>query len=398
MSLKRLYFDYAATTPVAPEVVRAMLPYFGERFGNPGSLHSYGQEAVNALDRARDTMAAAIGCSFREVVFTSSATEANNLGIVGTLRKFREDHPEVKRPRAVLSTIEHRSAVAAIEAAGEDIDIVYIPVGENGRVSVGDVLAAVNADTALVFLMYGHNEIGTVQSVEEIARGIEALRAAGKTNARFHTDAVQAFGYLACRVDDLGVDLMTLSAQKIYGPKGVALLYVRGLDTPRSIPVSPLVQGGGQEFGLRSGTENVPAIVGFAAATELLLKKRDKEAVRVQALKEQCWKEIKKALPKAQVNGPLPDAPLTKALPHILNIYLPGCEAQDVLTALDLAGIAVSAGSACSARSLEPSKVIKQLNYSDERSRQSIRISFGRETTKAHIRRLVVVLAAVAKQ
>lgn len=400
MPSKRLYFDYAATTPVAPEVFRAMQPYFTEKFGNPGSLHSWGQEAINAVDQARKTIANAIGASFREIVFTASATEANNLGIIGTLRKFRSDNPAVKRPRVILSAIEHASALEAIRAVERersDIEIVHVPVDKTGCMNVKKVLDAVNADTALVFTMYGHNEIGTIQPVIEIGRGLQKLREEKKTYARFHADVVQAFPFLPCRVDELGVDLMTLSAQKIYGPKGVAALYVRGLSTPQNVPLQPLVLGGGQEYGLRSGTENVPALVGFEAAVDLLMKRREKDATHTQALKEYCWRELKRVFPKAEVNGPLVATNFSEALPHILNICLPGHDAQDLLTALDLRGIAVSAGSACSSRSLQASPVIQSLGYSEERARQSIRISFGRPTTKGDVKGLMKALVEVLK-
>lgn len=384
MQSRRLYFDYAATTPVAPEVLRAMEPYWSGEFGNPGSLHSWGQAAMNAVDRARETLSGAIGASFREIVFAASATEANNLGVIGTLRKFRMDHSDVARPRVILSSIEHPSVLEAVRAAERErgaVEVVYAPVDAAGRVNVPELLSHVNADTALVFTMYGHNEIGTIQPVAEIAEGIQKLRSEGKTYARFHTDAVQAFPFLPCRVDELGVDLMTLSSQKIYGPKGAAALYVRGLSTPRSIPLEPLVRGGGQEYGLRAGTENVPAIVGFGAATELLLARREKDADHVRKLKNYCWERIREVLPGSEVNGPPPK----DGLLHILNVYLPRHASEDMLTALDLAGIAVSAGSACSARSLEPSAVIEGLGHSRERAASSIRVSFGRPTTKEEV-------------
>jgi cysteine desulfurase len=401
MPSKRLYFDYAASTPVAPEVAAAMQPYFTEQFGNPGSLHSFGQEAINAIDRSRETIANAISASFREIVFTASATEANTLGIVGTIRKFRRDHPEIARPRIVLSAIEHKSALEAVRACGgergDDVEVIQSPVDTEGRVNMQDMLGAVNEQTALVFCMYGHNELGTIQPIEEMAHGLAELRKAGKTAARFHLDAVQAFPFLPCHVSDLGIDLMTLSAQKIYGPKGVAALYVRGLDTPRVIPLEPLVHGGDQEYGLRSGTENVPGIVGFGKAVELLLTQREHDAVHAHELKTYCWSELKKIFPRLQVNGPAPEESLPLALPHILSIYLPDHPAQELLTALDLQGIAISAGSACSARSLEPSRAIEALGYPRTRAEQSVRISFGRPTTQEDIDHLITAFAKVLK-
>ncbi len=404
MPSKRLYFDFAAGTPVDPVALRAMQPYFGEQFGNPGSLHSYGQEAVNALDRARETLAAAIGCNFREIVFTASATEANNLAIIGTLKKFREEHPEIARPRIIISAIEHESVMETVHALGDDqrenVEVITLPVDKEGYVDPQQLVGLVDASTVLVSVMYGNNEIGTAEPVAKIVHIVAALRSEGRTFAKAHTDAAQVFQFMPCSVGDLGVDLMTLSAQKIYGPKGAGLLYVRNLDTPRTMPLTPLIYGGGQEYGLRSGTENVPAIVGFAKAVELAVKYREKEAARLQKLKEYCWAQIKKTFPKTQVNGPRPhlSGHVSKILPHILNIYLPGHDAQDVITAFDLQSIAVSAGSACSARSLEPSPVIEALGYSKERARQSIRVSFGRSTTKGKIIQLVKALRLVLKR
>lgn len=399
MPSKRLYFDYAATTPVDPEVVAAMHPYFTEQFGNPGSLHSWGQEAINAVDRARETLANAIGANFREIVFTASATEANNLGIIGTIRKFKRDHPEVVRPRVILSTIEHKSAFEAVHSCagdnGEDIEIVQIPVDHEGRVNAAQLVSALNEATALVFLMYGHNEIGTIQPVREIAQDIKALGKDGKTSACFYIDAVQAFPFLPCNVDDLGVDGMTVSSQKIYGPKGAAALYVRGLSTPQKVPLDPIVHGGDQEYGLRSGTENVPGIVGFGKAIEILMRRREKDATHAYKLKNYFWDELKKLVPQTEVNGPSPDTKLPHALPHILNVYIPHHPAQELLTALDLQGVAVSAGSACSARSLEPSRALEALGYLRERTEQSIRISFGRLTTPDDIRALLEAMIKV---
>lgn len=380
--MKRIYLDYAATTPVDPEVLSAMMPYFSERFGNPGSLHTFGQEAIAAVDRSRETIAHTLGAEFRQVVFTASATEANNLALRGAVRKFREAHMAEKQAaaphtpaRVIVSAIEHESVLeTARDLACEGVDVVYIPV---------DALKeSLTPETAIASIMYANNEIGSVQPIRAIADVIKEFKAKTKTGGPFplfHTDAAQAFQFLDCDVKKLGVDLMTISSHKIYGPKGAGALYVR--DTAL---LAPLITGGGQEFGLRSGTENVPAIVGFAKAVELAVAAREKESKRIAALRDRLWQGIKKVFPKAEVNE-FEDGTGAATLPNILNIYFPGRAAQDLLLKWDLAGLAVSAGSACRARAVTPSYVIEALGYSKERAAASIRFSLGRPTTEQEI-------------
>lgn len=389
---KRIYLDYAATTPLDPEVERAMRPYFSAKFGNAGSVHSFGQEAIAAVDEAREKIAKAIGAEFREIIFTASATEANNLALRGVIKSYQYKSAKIsvnQQPRLIISAIEHESVLETAKdlslfgrspACEENAEVVYVPVNREGIVDLEKLKSALNERTLLVSVMYVNNEIGVIQPIPEIAEIIKNF----KKEIFFHTDAVQAFQYLNCDVNYLGVDLMTFSSHKIYGPKGIGALYVRDLrnedvkfTNPKSYILNPIITGGGQEFGLRSGTENVPGIVGFGAAVELVTRDKEQVAKKTARLREYFWKGLKKIEPKAEING--------GGAPHILNVYFPSLLSQDFLVRLDLAGIAASSGAACSARSLEPSYVIKALGYSDDRAQRSIRFSFGKYTSKAEL-------------
>ena len=393
---KRYYFDYAASTPVDGRVLKAMLPYFGEKFGNAGSLHSFGQEAITAVDGARGTVAKEIGADFRQIVFTGSATEANNLAIKGAFsaaEKYFKKNGIKGKPKIIVSAIEHGSVLEPARALiDEGAEVVYLPVDKNGFVREEALRENLDERTAVVSIMLGNNEIGTIQPIAEFAKIISEF----KTNSKFyipdstfyplfHTDAAQALQYMDCDVNKLGVDLMTLSSQKIYGPKGAGALYVRKLPAA-NYPLQTIISGGSQEFGLRSGTENVAAIVGFAEAVKIAVKMRAKEAKRIAGLKAFFLGETKKAIPNVSINGTVNKK---QTLPHIININFPGRPAEELLTRLDLAGFAVSTGSACRSRSAEPSHVILALGYGEERARGSLRISFGRNTKKPDILKLI---------
>jgi cysteine desulfurase len=468
--MRRIYLDHAATTPVDPRVLRAMRPYFTLEYGNPGSLHSFGQEAIAALDGARETVAKAIGRppagGFREVIFTGSATEANNLALRGAVKHamqmmrmhanaannshYSNGFVDSHRARLIVSAIEHESVIETAHdlaasfgeaslASGREhdgVEVVVVPVDKRGVVDVQKLKVALNERTVLVSVMYANNEIGTVQPIAEIAKIIGDFReqrahskehiANGKNDTPFaishlpllHTDAVQAFQYFDCDVQKLGVDLLTLSAHKIGGPKGVGALYARqhmayskgriakgGESGYRAIShtpyaISQIVTGGGQEFGMRSGTENVPSIVGFAKAVELAAAARERETRRVGDLTRHFWQGIRRLCSKAAVNG----VPLDRRwksrerLPNMLNVWFPGFEAQDLLTALDRAGVAASAGSACSARSFEPSYVVRALGLSESRVRSSVRFSLGRTTTRRDIDTSLRVIGKLLKR
>ncbi len=404
--MKKIYLDYAASTPVDPAVLRAMIPYFSERFGNPGSLHAFGQEAIAAVDRSREMIARALGVDFRQVIFTASATEANNLALRGAVQKFREAHGggkhragrygvsgNVPAPRIIVSAVEHESVFeTARDLERQGAEVVYVPVNARGIVDLKKMKESLAEDTAIVSMMYANNEIGTIQPISEIAEIIKEFREKRRSQRSvtggqfpvFHTDAAQAFQFLDCDVQGLGVDLMTISSHKIYGPKGAGALFVRDEKM-----LAPVVMGGGQEFGLRSGTENVPAIVGFAKAVELAAAMREKESKRIAALRDRLWSGIKETFPDAEVNG---SENASEKLPNFLNVYFPGHAAQDLLTKFDLKGLAASSGSACHSRAMEAPYVIEALGHRKERAKASIRFSLGRPTTEREIKEALKIM------
>lgn len=391
----RIYLDYAASTPVAPEVLKVMEPYSTDEFGNPGSLHSFGQRALAAMDKSRETVAKTIGADFREVIFTGSATEANNLALRGVVRAIVSGNQNTSaRPaKIIISSIEHESVQETARDLEKDgVEVVYIPVDRNGLVVVKKIKEALDERTVLVSVMYVNNEIGSVQPISEISELIKNWKLKIKNSSGYplvHTDAAQAFNYFDCDVNKLGVDLMTLSGQKIYGPKGVGALFVKN---PKLL--SPIITGGGQEFGLRSGTENVPAVVGFAKAIELAWKDRKKNFQDISSLKDYFWRGLKKIYPQAEING-IGNKESGIMVPHILNIYFPTEFAGDLLIKLDIAGVAVSAGSACSARSYIPSYVLQALGLSEERIRGSLRFSFGKITTRAELNDALKIMKGI---
>ncbi|MDP3947951.1 MAG: cysteine desulfurase family protein [bacterium] len=449
MTQNRIYLDYAATTPVDPAVERAMRPYFGVRFGNAGSVHSFGQEAIAALDVSRERIAKALGAEFREIVFTGSATEANNLvlrGVVKGIRNYelgiKDDTKQKKSiihnsnfiiPRIIVSAIEHESVLeTAKDLEQNGVEVVYVPVSEEGFIDLGKLKAALNDRTILISVMYANNEVGTIQPLAEISDIIRNFRARNvvdvenvvinqraevgdRTTATirttrtpyplFHTDAAQAFQYLPVGVRTLGVDFMTISAHKIYGPKGVGVLYVRNYESGimnqgskkaiirnSKFIIRSVITGGGQEFGLRSGTENVPFVVGAAEAIVRAAAAREKEATRVRVLRDYFWKKLRAAWPGVRLNGGT-----KKRLPNNLNVWFSGRRAEELLIHLDRRGIAVSSGAACSARAQGPSYVIQALGFSLERARESIRFTLGRQTTKMELDKTVKVIKEIKK-
>jgi cysteine desulfurase len=394
-SSRRIYLDYAATTPVDPAVLRAMMPFFSEAFGNAGSLHSFGQEAIAALDGAREILAAAIGADFREIIFTGSATEANNLALRGVVDAWRNANGASRTPRILVSAVEHESVLETARCLGlEGADIIYLPVSRVGVVDPDDVARNLSENTAIVSVMTANNEIGTIQPTKKIAEAIGDFKKSysGGGNSPwpvFHTDASPAFQFLDCGHDTLGADLVTFSSHKIYGPKGAGALFVKNSKLRRRMSLSPLFMGGGQEFGLRSGTENIPAIIGFAKAVELSADSREATNLQILGLRDELWRGIKRMVPRAAQNG------AAGHLPNILNVYFPGNDAEELLTRLDLMGVAASSGSACRARSHQSSHVIEALGYSSARARSSIRFSLGRPTTKNEIARTIVAIKKI---
>jgi cysteine desulfurase len=387
--MRRLYFDHAASTPVDPRVLRAMKPYFLREFGNPGSLHSFGQKAIAAVDAARESMGKLVGAKhFREIIFTSGATEANNLALRGAVEFYKKSHPDIARPRIIISAIEHESIFeTAKDLEQYGVEVITLSVNKEGVIDIVALKDALNESTVVVSVMHVNNEVGTIQPLREIKFMIGAFRKESSNSEYplFHTDAAQSFPYLYCDVGLIGVDMMTLSAHKMNGPKGVGALYIRrdekAFPDSGGFPLAAQVTGGGQEFGVRSGTENVPGIAGFAKAAQLAAAARGKTATRITLLRDELWKRVKAIAPSAEINGPIGDA---KA-PHILNIYFPGHAAQDLLTRFDRAGLASSSGSACRSRAAESSYVVEALGYSKDRAGSSIRFSLGKATTKGDV-------------
>ena len=372
--MTRIYLDHAATTPVRKEVLDAMLPFLGAY--NPSSLHAEGRAARAAVDAARDTVARAIGAGRKEIVFTGSGSEADSLALAGAVRAARGG-----RKHVVISAIEHHAVMHAARAlADEGYEITAVSVDEKGVVDPAAFAAALRDDTIVASVMYANNELGTIQPVRELAALAHAR------GALFHTDAVQAATFVPIDVAELGVDMLTLSAHKYYGPKGVGALYVRG-----GTPLAPIVHGGSQEFSLRAGTENVAGIVGFARALELTVAEAPAESRRIAALRERLESALSEA-GGVRVNGA--GAP---RLPHIGNFSFLGVESEQMLLRLDLEGIAVSSGSACASGTLEPSHVIAALGLDDEWMRAVIRFSLGRASSEEQVDRAAqVTLRALA--
>ncbi len=371
----RIYLDHAATTPVREEVLAAMLPYFSEVGFNPSSLHAEGRAARAALDAARASVAGLLGAKPREIVFTGGGSEADNLAILGSARARRAAGAHV-----VTAATEHHAVLHAMDVLrDEGFEVTVLPVDGAGRIAPDAFAAALRPDTVLASIMLANNELGTIQPVAELAR---LARARGVV---FHTDAVQAPGRLPLDVELLGVDVLALSAHKFYGPKGVGALYVRG-----GTALMPLVVGGGQEAGLRAGTENVAGIAGFARALELAVGEQAAETARVRGLRDRFEAALLAAVPGVRVNAA--DAP---RLPHVASIAFEGIEAPALLVRLDLEGVAVSAGSACAAGSTEPSHVVAALGAPAWVQLGTIRFSFGKLTSEKDVERLMRMLPLV---
>ena len=376
--------DHSATTPVDPRVVDAMLPYLTEKFGNASSIHHFGQETRAAVDKARHQVAALINARPNEIVFTSGGTESNNLAVRGSI----ESHGQgpggngASKGHIITSTIEH----PAVKNVCEDLEkqgfeVTYIPVAESGVISAADVAAAVRDNTVLISVMMANNEIGTLQPVEDIGRLVRELRAGGR-KIRFHTDAVQAAGKVRVDVEEIGCDLLSLSAHKFYAPKGIGALYVR-----RGVRLHPQNLGGRQERGIRGGTEPVANIAAFGKAAELAADAVGEQADMVRSLRDDLERRVFE-----MVDGAVPNGDRERRLPNISNISFRGTEGEGLLINLDMQGIAVSTGSACSSGSLEPSPVIRALGREDDLARGAIRFSLGKGNTAEDIDRLLEVL------
>lgn len=378
-----IYFDYAATTPVDPQVFSAMEPWLTTQFANPSSPYTLGHESRRAVDRARATIAQLLHCSPQEIVFTSGGTESDNMALFGVASASAQATGTMGS--VLVSAVEHSAVLeSARQLKKYGFDVQFLPVEKNGIVDTATIYNAVTGNTILVSLMLANNEIGTMQPVEEAS----CIAKEKNPKVIFHSDACQATGVVELDVQKLGVDLLTLNAGKIYGPKGVGLLYVK-----RGTKIQPLLFGGDQEHGLRAGTENVAGIVGFAKAMELAEQRRVTEVPRLTALRDTVIQDITAAIPGTRVNG---DA--TQRLPNNINITIPGIDGESLLMYLDQEGIEVSLGSACTAGSLDPSHVLLAIGHSRDDARRSLRITLGRSTTQADLDRLLSVLPSMVKK
>jgi cysteine desulfurase len=387
--LRKVYLDHSATTPVDRRVVEAMLPYLTEKFGNPSSVHFFGQEARAAVDRARRDVAALIGSRANEIVFTSGGTEANNLAIKGICDAVDGKAVPAKAFHIITSSIEHpsvRGICDELEKSG--CAVTRLPAYEDGIVRVADVRAALRPETILISVMLANNEIGTIQPIAEIAELVRQERAAGRKNLWLHTDAVQGAGRIPIDVETLGCDLLSLSAHKLYAPKGTGALFVR-----RGVRLTTQNVGGHQEREKRAGTEGVPGIVALGTAARLAREEIDDRAEHDRGLRDRFESAISASVSDLIFNGDR-----QHRLPHLSNISFRFIEGEGLLISLDLQGIAVSTGSACSSGTLEPSPVIQALGRNDELARGSIRFSFGKDNTEDDLDYVLKVLPQVVEK
>ena len=375
---RMVYMDHAATTPGRPEVMEAMLPYFTHCFGNASSLYTLAQESRRAVDEARETVARVLGCRTSEVVFTSGGSESDNTALKGAAHALKQTGNHI-----ITTSIEHHAILHTCQHLEDNgFRVTYLPVDRDGLVAVEDVLKAVTDETILVSVMQANNEIGTIQPVAEMARGVKELaKSMGRTIA-FHTDAVQAPGFLDIDVNALGVDMLSLSSHKFYGPKGVGVLYVR-----RGTPFNPQQFGGAQERQRRAGTENVPGIVGTAVALRLAAEEREASSSRCLELRDSLIRGIQERIERVRLNGHP-----TLRLPNNVNFSFEGVEGEPILLGLDFAGTAASSGSACTSGALEPSHVLLALGLPADLAQASLRLTLGRDNTQEDVEHVLRVL------
>lgn len=379
MKAIKTYLDYAATTPVDPRVLKAMLPYFTKKFGNSVSFHSFGEEAKKALEKSRSIMTKAINAKNKdEIIFTSSATESNNLAIKGIALANQS-----KGKHIIISSIEHSCVLSSAEwLEKQGFKITKIKVDKYGIIDPREIEKTVKKDTILVSIIHGSNEIGTMESIEKIGKICE------KKKVYFHTDAAQSFGKIPINVQKMKIDLLTASSHKIYGPKGAALLYIK-----EGTEIEPLLHGGDHEFGLRASTVNVPAIVGFGKATEICEKEMKKESKRQIKLRDRLINGILKKIPDSHLNGHP-----KKRLPNNANFWFSYVEGESIVMDLNSYGIAASTGSACSSEKLEPSHVLLACGLQPEQAHGSLRLTIGRWTKKQDIDYLLKILSNTIKK
>jgi cysteine desulfurase len=378
---ERIYLDNASTTPVDPMVLRVMLPYLKNEYGNPSSLHKEGQLAKNIIEKSREEIAKIINAKKEEIIFTSGGTEADNLAILGIARANKD-----KGDHLIVSGIEHKAILDSCKKLEkEGFKITYLKVDKNGIISLKQLKSSIKPNTILISIMYANNEIGIIQPIKKISK---IIRNSKVSKPFFHTDACQAANYLSIDVKDLGVDAMTISASKIYGPKGIGCLYI-----DNNIKIEPIIFGGGQEKGVRSGTENVAAIAGFAKALIISENIKKAENIRLTKLRNYFLAKIIKNVSKSSLNGSI-----NNRLPNNLNISILGVEGESLVLFLDNNGIACSTGSACSSTDLNPSHVLINLGIPLSKAHSNIRFTLGRFTTKKDIDKTISILVNCVKK
>ncbi|NJD01445.1 MAG: cysteine desulfurase NifS [Ruminiclostridium sp.] len=378
MKDRLIYLDHAATTPVKPEVLEAMLPYFSQKFGNASSIYSLGRESKKAIEEARDRTAAAIGAQSKEIFFTGSGTEADNWAIKGVAYANRK-----KGNHIITTAIEHHAILHTCQYLESDgFEVTYLPVDGNGLVTPDTVRAAIKPNTILITIMFANNEIGTIQPISEIGK------IAKEKGVYFHTDAVQAVGNVKINVDDMNIDLLSLSAHKFYGPKGIGALYIR-----KGTKITSFLHGGAQERGRRASTENVAAVVGLGKAIELASQNVDEYNKKLLALRDHAIEEIQKNIPFVRLNGDR-----TSRLPGNVNFSFEFIEGESLLLMLDMKGIAASSGSACTSGSLDPSHVLLAIGLPHEIAHGSLRLTFGEENTREELDYLLDTLPAIVQR
>lgn len=378
MDNKIIYFDHAATTPVKPEVLEEMMPYFTNKFGNASTIYSIGRESKKAIEEAREKVAKALGAMPREIFFTGSGSEADNWAIKGVAYSNRS-----KGNHIITTVIEHHAVLHTCQYLESDgFEVTYLPVDENGLVSPEQVRKAIKPNTILITIMFANNEIGTIQPIAEIGK------IAKEHNIYFHTDAVQAVGNIPINVNELNVDLLSLSAHKFYGPKGVGALYVR-----KGVKITNFLHGGAQERGRRASTENVPGIVGLGKAIELATNNIEQYNKKLIELRDRTIEEITKKIPFVKLNGDR-----YKRLPGNVNFSFQFIEGESLLLMLDMKGIAASSGSACTSGSLDPSHVLLAIGLDHETAHGSLRITFGEENTHEDVDYLMEVLPMIVER
>jgi len=383
--MKKIYLDFAATTPVDDRVFEAMKPYFSQKYGNPSSIYNLGREARVAIEQAREKIARALGAEAKEIIFTSCATEANNLALKGLIEKLNT------KAHLIVSPIEHHAVLDTVKhLEKQGVEVFWLKVDKDGLVDPHQIERLVRDNTILVSVMYGNNEVGTIEPIEAIGKLLQKINQSRikslKSKIYFHTDAVQAFQYLDCDVNRLGVDLLSLSAHKFYGPKGVGVLYAR-----KGTPLARQQDGGGQESNLRAGTENVAGIVGMGKAVELARSEKwEERSEKIGELRDKLIVGVLK-----NVSGAVLTGHPQKRLPHIASFVISGAEGESILLLLDEYGISASSGSACTTGSLDPSHVLTAMGYKPEETHGSLRFSLGQQTSLEDINFVIKVLPGI---